>query len=39
MYPVLFRIGDFEITSFGVLAGLVGAKLLWVYAEMRSRHA
>lgn len=65
MYPVLFRVGDFEITSFGVmvavgalvglwvlqrelarrglpagasdgavvaiLAGLAGAKLLWVY--------
>src|SRR4051812_50173191 len=30
MYPVLFRIGDFEITSFGVLvaiAALVGLSL------------
>src|SRR5687767_3060150 len=30
MYPVLFRLGDFEITSFGVLvaiAALVGIRL------------
>jgi len=69
MYPVLFRIGDFEVTSFGVLVavgalvglwifrrelvrsslpldgvdaavagiigGLAGAKLLWVFEHLR----
>ena len=30
IYPVLFRIGSFEVTSFGVMVAL-GAKLLWTF--------
>ena len=29
MYPVLFRIGSFEITSFGVLVAV--AALVWIW--------
>lgn len=31
MYPVLFRIGDFEITSFGVLVAVGALVGLWVF--------
>ena len=31
MYPVLFRIGSFEITSFGVLVALGALAGLWVF--------
>ena len=31
MYPVLFRIGDFEITSFGVLVAIGALVGLWVF--------
>lgn len=30
MYPVLFRIGGFEITSFGVMTALGALAGLWV---------
>ena len=37
MYPVLFRIGDFEITSFGVLVA-VGALLgIWLFGRELQR--
>ncbi len=31
MYPVLFRIGDFEITSFGVLVGIAALVGIWMF--------
>ncbi|HLG60206.1 MAG TPA: prolipoprotein diacylglyceryl transferase family protein [Vicinamibacterales bacterium] len=31
MYPVLFRIGDFEITSFGVLLGVAALAGIWMF--------
>ena len=31
MYPVLFRIGDFEVTSFGVLVAIGALVGLWVF--------
>jgi len=31
MYPVLFRIGSFEITSFGVMVGLAALVGLWLF--------
>src|SRR5687768_11768010 len=31
MYPVLFRIGEFEITSFGVLVAVGALVGLWVF--------
>ena len=31
MYPVLFRIGDFEITSFGVLVGVAALVGIWIF--------
>jgi phosphatidylglycerol---prolipoprotein diacylglyceryl transferase len=30
MYPVLFRIGDFEVTSFGVLVAIGALVGLWI---------
>src|SRR3954471_1859182 len=33
MYPVLFRIGDFEITSFGVLVAIAALVGLSVFAR------
>lgn len=35
MYPVLFRIGDFEITSFGLLVGIAGLVGLWLFNRER----
>ena len=31
MYPVLFRIGDFEVTSFGVLVAIGALVGLWIF--------
>src|SRR5262245_42183443 len=31
MYPVLFRIGSFEITSFGVMVALAALVGLWLF--------
>ena len=31
MYPVLFRIGDFEVTSFGVLVAIGSLVGLWMF--------
>ena len=37
MYPVLFRIGDFEVTSFGVMVALAALVGLWLFRrELRS---
>ena len=39
MYPVLFRIGSFEITSFGVLVAIAALVALNVFSrELRRRH-
>ncbi|MGE0815721.1 MAG: prolipoprotein diacylglyceryl transferase [Vicinamibacterales bacterium] len=35
MYPVLFRIGTFEITSFGVLVAIGAAVGLWLFDRER----
>jgi prolipoprotein diacylglyceryltransferase len=36
MYPVLFRIGDFEITSFGVMVAVGALVGLWIlHRELR----
>jgi prolipoprotein diacylglyceryltransferase len=31
MYPVLFRIGDFDVTSFGVLVAIGSLVGLWMF--------
>jgi phosphatidylglycerol---prolipoprotein diacylglyceryl transferase len=31
MYPVLFRIGDFELTSFGVMMAVAALVGLWLF--------
>lgn len=37
MYPILFRIGDFEITSFGVMVAIAAIVGTWVfYRELRA---
>lgn len=33
MYPVLFRIGEFEITSFGVLVGVAALVGIWMFGR------
>jgi phosphatidylglycerol---prolipoprotein diacylglyceryl transferase len=33
MFPVLFRIGDFEITSFGVLVGIAALVGMWMFTR------
>jgi len=33
MYPVLFRIGDFEITSFGVLVAVGALVGIWIFGR------
>ncbi len=39
MYPVLFRIGDFEVTSFGVLVA-VGALIgIWIFRRELARRS
>jgi phosphatidylglycerol:prolipoprotein diacylglycerol transferase len=37
MYPVLFRIGDFEITSFGVLVGIAALVGIWLFTRELER--
>ena len=37
MYPVLFRIGDFEVTSFGVLVAVAAVVGLWLFERERRR--
>ena len=31
MYPVLFRIADFEVTSFGVMVAVAAFVGLWLF--------
>jgi len=37
MYPVLFRIGEFEITSFGVLVAVAAVAGVWLFDRERRR--
>ena len=37
MYPVLFRIGEFEVTSFGVLVGVGALVGLWLFGRELAR--
>lgn len=37
MYPILFRIGDFEVTSFGVLVALGAIIGLWLFRRELAR--
>ena len=37
MYPVLFRIGEFEVTSFGVLVGLGALVGIWLFSRELAR--
>lgn len=37
IYPVLFRIGEFEITSFGVLVACAAVAGLWLFDRERRR--
>jgi phosphatidylglycerol---prolipoprotein diacylglyceryl transferase len=37
VYPVLFRIGSSEITSFGVLVGMAGLAGIWIYGRELER--
>lgn len=37
MYPVLFRIGDFEVTSFGVLVGAAALVGIWLFGRELAR--
>jgi phosphatidylglycerol---prolipoprotein diacylglyceryl transferase len=37
MYPVLFRIGDFEITSFGVLVAVGALVGVWIFGRELER--
>lgn len=39
MYPVLFRIGDFEITSFGVLVAIGALVGIWVFQRELARRS
>jgi phosphatidylglycerol---prolipoprotein diacylglyceryl transferase len=39
MYPVLFRIGDFEITSFGVLVAIGSLVGIWMFTRELRRNA
>src|SRR4029453_7156392 len=39
MYPVVFRIGNFEVTSFGIMVGLASLTGVWVlHSELRRSH-
>jgi len=39
VHPILFRIGDFEVTRFGVLVALGALTGLWVFrSELRRSH-
>jgi phosphatidylglycerol:prolipoprotein diacylglycerol transferase len=37
VYPVLFRIGDFEITSFGVMVGIAALVGIWLFGRELAR--
>ena len=37
MYPVLFRIGSFEVTSFGVMVGVAALVGLWLFRRELTR--
>jgi phosphatidylglycerol---prolipoprotein diacylglyceryl transferase len=37
MYPVLFRISDFEVTSFGVLVAIAALVGMWMFAREAER--
>jgi len=37
MYPVLFRIGDFEVTSFGVLVAIAALVGMWIFSREIAR--
>jgi phosphatidylglycerol:prolipoprotein diacylglycerol transferase len=37
MYPVLFRIGDFEVTSFGVMVAIAALVGIWVFGSELAR--
>jgi phosphatidylglycerol:prolipoprotein diacylglycerol transferase len=37
MYPVLFRIGSFEVTSFGVLLGIAALVGIWLFGRELAR--
>src|SRR3989337_2469822 len=37
MYPVLFRIGSFEVTSFGVLVAVAALVGLWLFRRELQR--
>lgn len=37
MYPVLFRIGSFEVTSFGVLLAVAALVGIWLFARELAR--
>jgi prolipoprotein diacylglyceryltransferase len=37
MYPVLFRIGDFEITSFGALVAAGALVAIWIFGRELKR--
>ena len=39
MYPVLFRIGSFEITSFGVLVAMGALVGIWVFQRELARRS
>lgn len=39
MYPILFRLGDFEVTTFGALVAVGALMGLWVFqSELRRSH-
>lgn len=37
MYPILFRIGDFEVTSFGLLVAIAALTGVWVFGRELKR--
>jgi phosphatidylglycerol:prolipoprotein diacylglycerol transferase len=39
VYPVLFRVGDFEVTSFGVLVGIAAMVGVWIFGRELRRSA
>src|SRR4051794_8074419 len=39
MYPTLFRIGTFEITSFGAMVALAALVALWLFGREARRSA
>ena len=39
MYPILFRIGSFEVTSFGVMVALAALVGLWLFRRELQRSA